>query len=289
MAESTDTQLETLVEGIAFGEGPRWHDGTLIFSDIADHRVKRVDSSGNLDTLFDLGERRPSGLGWLPDGRMLVVSMEDHTLMRQDGDRLEPWVDLSKWCGGLANDMVVDAQGRAYVGNLGFDLEAQKMEIAPTHIVRVDPDGSARAVASEVLCPNGMVITPDGRTLIAAESAGARLAAFEIHSDGSLGEHRVFAALPKKATPDGICLDAENCVWVASPTTQEFLRVREGGEIAQRISSGERTAIACMLGGDDRRTLFAITCKTTQFSKAAQVRDGAIATTRVEVPGAGRP
>ena len=287
MTESIE--LETLVEGIAFGEGPRWRDGTLVFSDIANHRVMRVDEIGKLDTLFDLGERRPSGLGWLPDGRLLVVSMQDHILMRQEGDRLEPWVDLSKWCGGDANDMVVDASGRAYVGNIGFDLEAEVMEVAPTHIVCVDPDGSARSVASGVMCPNGMVITPDGGTLIAGESAAARLAAYPILSDGSLGEHRVYATLAGGAAPDGICLDAEGAVWVASPTTHEFLRVREGGEVAERIPSGRRTAIACMLGGADRRTLFAISCGTSDISEAAQLQDGAISTARVGVPGAGLP
>ena len=282
-------ELDTLLEGIAFGEGPRWRDGALVFSDIAKHRVMRVDESGNLDCLFDLGERRPSGLGWLPDGRLLAVSMEDHVLMRQDGDQLEPWVDLSKWCGGHANDMVVDASGRAYVGNIGFSLEAEVMEVAPTHIVCVDPDGSARSVAGGVMCPNGMVITPDGGTLIAGESAAARLAAYPILSDGSLGEHRIYAALPGGAAPDGICLDAESAVWVSSPTTHEFLRVREGGEVVERIPSGRRTAIACMLGGADRRTLFAITCGTSNISKAAQLGDGAISTTRVDVPGAGLP
>jgi len=281
-------KLETLVEGIVFGEGPRWHAGRLYYSDIKSHRVEAVDLDGKRETVARLpGE--PSGLGWLPDGRMLVVSMEDHRLLRADPDGLREVADLSPHCGGKANDMVVDAQGRAYVGNIGFDLDAQPIAPKPTNLVRVDPDGSVHVAARELWCPNGLAITADGRTLVAAESAAGRLAAFDVAADGSLSGQRVFATLPEGAAPDGICVDAEDAVWVASPTTREFLRVREGGEVAERIPSGDRIAIACALGGPGRRTLFLITSTTTSLAEAGRGRTGRIETCEVAVPGAGWP
>lgn len=282
-------ELTTLVDGLAFGEGPRWHAGRLWFSDIADHQVKALDADGKVEVMVELGDRQPSGLGWLPDGRLLVVSMLDHKLLRLDGNTLVEVADLSEFCGGWANDMVVDAEGRAFIGNLGGDLEADPIVMENTHIVRVDPDGSVRSVASDLACPNGMVITQDGRTLIAGESAGMRLTAFDLAADGSLHRRRVFAQFEGGATPDGICIDAEDAVWIASPSTNEFLRVHEGGRISERISSGEPLAIACMLGGEDRKTLYALTAQTHVFSDARRLRSGRIETVRVEVPGAGRP
>lgn len=283
-----ERRIDAFVEGIAFGEGPRWHEGRLYFSDIGAHRVEAVDPAGRRETVLELpGE--PSGLGWLPDGRMLVVSMEDHRLLRADPDGVREVADLSPHCGGRANDMVVDARGRAYVGNIGFDLEARPIAPRPTGLLRVDPDGSVHVVARELWCPNGLAITADGRTLVAAESAAGRLAAFDVRADGSLGDHRVFAALPEGAAPDGICVDAEDAVWVASPTTREFLRVREGGGIAERISTGDRIAIACALGGPGRRTLFLITSTTMSLAEVGQSRAGRIETCEVAVPGAGWP
>ena len=281
-------ELGTLVDGIVFGEGPRWHAGRLFFSDIKGHRVEAVDLEGTRETVALLrGE--PSGLGWLPDGRLLVVSMLDHRLLRLDPEGLREVADLSPHCGGRANDMVVDAQGRAYVGNIGFDLEAQPIAPRPTSLVRVDPDGSVHVAARELWCPNGLAITADGRTLVVAESAAGRLAAFDVAADGSLSGQRIFAALPEGAAPDGICVDAEDAVWVASPTTREFLRVRAGGEVAERIPTGERIAIACALGGPARRTLFLITSATMSLAEAGRGRFGRIETCAVAVPGAGWP
>jgi sugar lactone lactonase YvrE len=282
-----ERELEPLIDGLAFGEAPRWHGERLVFSDIADHAVKTLAKDGRLETLVELGGRRPSGLGWLPDGRLLVVSMEDHELLRLDAAGLAKVADISAWCGGHANDMVVDSEGRAYIGNLGCDFEAAKIEFRPTHIVRVDPDGSVWPAASGMMCPNGMAISEDGRTLIAAESPVGRLTAFDIASDGSLSGRRAFAGLPNRVMPDGICLDAEAAVWIASPTTNELLRVHEGGGISERVATA-RSAIACVLGGEDRRTLFAITCGT-RIHEAAAARDGHIGIVRVDVPGAGSP
>jgi len=283
-----ERRLERVADGIVFGEGPRWHAGRLFFSDIKDHAVKAVGPDGKVETVVELAGE-PSGLGWLPDGRMLVVSMEDHRLLRLDAKGLVEVADLTPHCGGKANDMVVDARGRAYVGNIGFDLEARPIAPRPTNLVRVDPDGSVHVAAREVWCPNGLAITADGGTLVAAESAAGRLAAFDVAPDGSLSRQRVFATLPQGAAPDGICADAEDAVWVASPTTREFLRVREGGEVAERIPTGERVAIACALGGPARRTLFLVTSQTMSLAEAAKSRGGRIESCPVDVPGAGWP
>ena len=284
---------------IVFGEGPRWHDGAFWFSDIGAGAVFRISptaagegaragaAANAPEKIIDV-PGRPSGLGWLPDGRLLVVSMHEHRLMRLDASGLALHADLSKWCGGDANDMVVDAQGRAYVGNIGFELERQPIEPRSTSLVRVDPDGSARAVASDLMAPNGMAITPDGRTLIVGESGAACLTAFDIDAAGDLSNRRVFAPLEPGGAPDGLCLDAEGAIWVASPTTRAFLRIREGGEITDRLPTGERHAIACMLGGADRRTLYLITAPTMSIRSSIPLRDGRIETVRVAVAGAGR-
>ncbi|MDJ0847745.1 MAG: SMP-30/gluconolactonase/LRE family protein [Myxococcota bacterium] len=286
-----DTRLETFVEGLRFGEGPRWWEERLYLSDIADGRVLSVGEAGKTETVAEL-DGRPSGLGWLPDGRLLVVSMEDHTLMRLEDGVLVPVADLSALCGGHANDMVVSADGHAYVSNIGFAIEGvayEDLEIRPTNLVRVDPDGSVHCAAPEVMSPNGLALTPDGRTLIVGESAAMRLTAFDVAADGSLSGRREFATLEGGATVDGLCLDAEGCVWVASPTTREFLRVREGGAIADRISTGERHAIACVLGGEGRRTLYCITNAYMSIVQAATERSGRVEAVTVDVPGAGTP
>jgi sugar lactone lactonase YvrE len=230
---------------------------------------------------------RPSGLGFLPDGRLLVASMQDRQLLRKDPLGLHVLADLTDFVGGDINDMVVDAHGRAYVGNFGFDYNAGD-KFATAAIVLVEPDGSVRVVAEDLMFPNGPVITPDGKTFIVAETSGRRLTAFDIAEDGSLSNRRVWAELGN-ATPDGICLDAEGAIWVGSPTTQEFLRVREGGEITDRIPTPGKWAVACMLGGEDRRTLYLLTAETTQPELAQGKSKGWIETVRVNVAGAGLP
>ncbi|MBW2269208.1 MAG: SMP-30/gluconolactonase/LRE family protein [Deltaproteobacteria bacterium] len=286
-----DQRLELHSEGLRFGEGPRWHEDALVLSDMADGRVVRIAEPNKPETLVEF-DGRPSGLGWLPDGRLLVVSMLDHRLLRLDPGGLTPVADLSELCGGHANDMVVDAKGRAYISNIGFELEGipyDQLEIRATNLIRVDPDGSVHRAASDLMCPNGMAISADGRRLIVGESGAMALTVFDVAEDGSLSGRRSFAQLEGGATVDGMCLDAEGCVWAASPSTQEFLRVREGGEIADRVSLGDRAAIACVLGGAERRTLFCITNGYTSIVDAAKDRSGRVETLRVDVPGAGRP
>jgi sugar lactone lactonase YvrE len=274
---------DVLLDGLAFPEGPRWHDGRLWFSDMHAHAVLALDpSTRDVETIVEV-PRCPSGLGWLPDGTLLVVSMEDRSVMRYDGERLSLHADLSPWATFHCNDMVVDGRGRAYVGNFGFDLHA-RAAMTPAVLVRVDPDGRAEPVADDLLFPNGTVITADGSTLIVGESAGARLTAFDIGGDGSLTNRRVWAQL-EGAVPDGICIDADDGIWVASPMSNEVLRVLEGGEVTERVAL-DRGAFACMLGGE---RLFICTAQSSDPVESAQLRTGRIESIAAPHPGAGWP
>ncbi len=278
--------LETtvLLDGLAFAESPRWHDGKLWFSDMHAHRVMTVDLDGKAETIVEV-PGQPSGLGWLPDGRLLVVSMTDRRLLRLDAAGLVEVADLHELASYHCNDMVVDQQGRAYVGNFGFDFITQPF--APAELILVTPDGNAHVVADNMAFPNGTVITPDGHTLIVGETYSARLTAFQIEPDGSLTRRRLWAQL-KQAVPDGICLDADGAIWVASPMSAEVLRVREGGEVTHRIKVSTQ-AYACMLGGPERRTLFVLTAETSEPDKARARPSGRVEVVEVDVPGAGLP
>lgn len=279
---------DVLLDGLAFPEGPRWHDGRLWFSDMHSSVVLALDvETGATETVVEV-PGKPSGLGWLPDGQLLAVSMEDRRLLRFDGSSLHEHADLSPWATSHCNDMVVSADGRAYVGNFGWDLHGGGAP-TPAVMVRVDPDGRASAAADDLMFPNGTVITPDGRTLVVGESFAARLTAFDVDpSTGVLSNRRVWAELDGGAVPDGICLDAEGAIWVASPRTNECVRVREGGEVTQRIPF-DRGAFACMLGGSDRRTLLVCTAHESAPDAAARRRSGRIEAVHVDVPGAGLP
>ncbi len=278
-------RLDTLIAGLAFPEAPRWHDGRLWFSDFYTRRVVAVDLDGRNETIVGV-PNQPSGLGWTPDGQLLVVSMLDRRLLRFDGRSLVELADLSAHATGPCNDMVVDALGRAFVGNFGFDRHKGEAERA-TCLVRVDPDGTTTRAAEDLLFPNGTVVTPDGRTLIVGETLAHRLTAFDVAADGTLTGRRVFAQLDN-VWPDGICLDSEGAVWVADPRGRQVVRVIEGGRIDRTISTGQRGAFACMLGGPDRRTLFVVT-NSGSGPAMAQKRDGRIDWIRVDIPGAGLP
>lgn len=286
---------EVLCEGLYFAEGPRWHDGNLWFSDFYDHAVRTVDAHGRVETVLEI-EGQPSGLGWLPDGRLLIVSMIDRRVLRLDGDRVEEHADLSALAEFHCNDMVVDAIGRAYVGNFGFDLDKESRSpnfvaalkaYRGATLARVDPDGSVHVAARELRFPNGTVISPDGSTMIIAESLGAQLTAFNIHADGTLHDRRVWASLPGVA-PDGICLDAEGAVWVADALSPRCVRFGAGGEILAEVATVQN-CYACMLGGDDGRTLFMLTANDSHSDEARAARTGKILTARVAVGHAGLP
>lgn len=274
-----------LLSGLRFPEGPRWHDGKLWISDMHDGRVLTLDGDGRDETILRLDDE-PSGLGWLPDGRLLVVSMHERKLLRREADgRLVQHADLAAVLPFHANDMVVDGLGRAYVGNFGFDLNGGEKP-KPTTMALVSPDGRVGIAADDLLFPNGTVLTPDGRTLIVGETMAARLTAFDVAADGTLSQRRIWAQL-EKAVPDGICLDAEGAIWVASPTARACLRVREGGTVTDRVEI-ETNAYACMLGGADRRTLFLCTAAEHDPAKTG-TRHGRIEAVTVAVPGVGLP
>jgi sugar lactone lactonase YvrE len=293
--------LRPLADGMVFTECPRWHDGRLWFSDELGERVLAVSLDGTVETVAEV-PGMPAGLGFLPDGRLLIVSMGDRRLLCREHDgELREHADLSVLSPTILNEMVVDASGRAYVGNAGFDFTGGEA-VRPGYLMRVDPDGTATIVAEDLYLPNGAVITPDGRTLVVAETVASRLTAFAIRDDGSLGDRRTWAAFgePPATTdlltaleqcevlPDGICLDAEGAIWIADPPRQRLLRVAEGGAILEE-RSGPMQLFACMLGGDDRQTLFV--CAAPAFEKPASPSDyrSGILIGRVQVPGTGLP
>lgn len=294
---------EVLVDGMAFPENPRWRDGALYLSDHRDKRVFQL-RDGELRPLCDV-PAGVSGLGWTPDGALLLSSMQDRRLLRlEDDGSLAEVADLSPLVGGPVNDMVVDAHGRTYIGNFGSFLEEGE-PLMSTVLVRVDPDGSARVVTDGLVFPNGTAVSADGRTLVVAETFALRLTAFDVAPDGGLSNRRTFAAfgpetapttLPEALAiggpmPDGIALDAEGAVWMADPRGPAVLRVAEGGEVLERVPTGELGSYAVALGGEDRRTLFI--CANIPLgpdgTAAPGMRAGAVLACRVEVPGAGLP
>jgi sugar lactone lactonase YvrE len=280
--------LTTLCAGGAFFEGPRWRDGRWWVSDFYRHAVFAVAPDGSEQEVLRV-DGQPSGLGWLPDGSLLVVSMRDHVLLRRSTDgNVYVHAQVGRFCGGWLNDLVVDAEGRAFVGNFGFDLMG-RVEPQPTGLVRVDPDGSAVRVADELMFPNGMVITADGRTLIVGETYGRRYVAFTIGDDGSLGHRRVWAEVPTIA-PDGCTLDAEGHIWTADARHGRCCRLAPGGEIVDEISAPDGLQFfACMLGGDDGRTM--LLCAAPDFSERRRTaaREAVLFTATVAVPRSGLP
>jgi len=281
------SETKAILGGLIFPECPRWHDGRLWFSDMLDRKVVAVDPDGNAETMAQV-PGQPGGLGWLPDGRLLVVSMTDQRLLRLDADGLKEAADLSKMAIGNCNDMVVDRQGTAYVGDWGFVGSLPRGQMPNAHLIMVMPGGRARIVANNVLFPNGAVITPDDKTLIVAESSAHRLAAFDIKSDGSLTNYSIWANLGKGVIPDGICLDAEGAIWVTNSGGNDVIRVRRGGEVAERITVSSR-AYACILGGPERKSLYLTTAAPGMFADLKDKRSGRIEVIQADVPGDGLP
>lgn len=294
-------EIVTVSSNLSYAECPRWHDDRIWFVDFYTHRVlSAVEDGSDLRTEAEVPQQ-PSGLGWLPDGRLLVVSMRDARILRREADgTLVTHADLSAYVQGHPNDMVVDAAGRAFVGNFGFDL-MNGAPVAPAALVRVDPDGSVTTVAEDMWFANGSVITDDG-VLLVDETFGNRVTAFDVAADGSLANRREWARfgdLPTErdldkalgqlvVAPDGCCLDAEGHLWIADALAGRLVRVREGGEIVDEIPVGTGV-YACMLGGADGRTLFA--CAAPDFNEHARkaAREANLLAVRVEVPHAGRP
>ena len=277
--------FDEVLGGLRFPESPRWHGGRLWFSEKRARRVVRLDDGGPASVVEVPGG--PGGLGWTPERDMLVVSMGDRRLLRHREGEVTEVADLRRLTRGNCNDMVVDRLGRAYVGDFGYDLVGGEQP-AGGHLVLVHPNGSARVVAEGLGFPNGSVITADGRQLIVAESSASRLTAYEIDDEGALFGRRLYADLGANVA-DGICLDSAGAVWIADPLHCEVVRVADGGRVLERMSTGTEGAFACVLGGDDGRTLF-----VCMYSEAASMDPsgppaGRIVAARVEVPSAGSP
>lgn len=270
--------LTKLADGFCFGEGPRWFEGLLWFSDMLGSAVHTVTLGGAMTTLPMAGHD-PSGLGFCPDGCLLVVSSEKRQVLHYDGEDVTGFADLSELARANLGDMVVDAQGRAYIGS-----QARGDGV----IILLDRDGRARVVAEDLDFPNGMVITDDGATLIVAESVGRRLTAYSIDDAGGLSERRVFAD-GLDAPPDGIALDAEGGVWAAMTLGHRFDRIEQGGAVTERIDMGDRIAIACALGGPERRTLFLLSSTDAYPERLRGTKNSRLDAVTVDVPGAGWP
>jgi sugar lactone lactonase YvrE len=273
-----------LIDGIGLGESPRWHEGRLWFADWVAHEVVALSPDGRSEVIAEV-RSIPFSIDWLPDGRMLATSGRRVLRMEPDG-AFETHVDLSELSEHGWNEIVVDGRGNVYVNGVGFDLMAG-VEPAPGLIALITPEGEARQVAGEVMFPNGMAITPDGSTLIVAESYGRRLTAFEITSDGGLANRRVWAEVD--GPPDGICIDADGAVWYADVPNRRCVRLREGGEVLDAVEL-DRGCFACMLGGEDGRTLFVNAANwagTEAIDKGP--RTGQVLAVEVSAPHAGRP
>ena len=295
--------LTPLLEGGSFFECPRWHEGRWWVSDFYREAVFTVSTAGVEERVLEVAQE-PSGLGWLPDGSLLVVSKQDQRLLRRDPDgTVSVHADLSGFTDSSLNDMVVDGAGRAWVGCFGFDLMAFA-DPRPAPLMRVDPDGTATVAAEGLMFPNGSVITPDGGTLIVGETMACRYSAFTIQRDGSLTDRRVWAQLAPTPElgpigemlpqilvgPDGCTLDAEGHIWSADEAGGRCIRIAPGGAIVDEIAAPEGlSAFACALGGEDGRTLLICAAPDFLASKRRPVREAVLLTAEVSVPHAGRP
>lgn len=294
--------LEVVVDGFHYLEGPRWHKGALWFVDFYTQGVYRVNDEGVAEKKVHI-EQQPSGLGWLPDGRMLIVSMKDRKVMRlEDNGELVVHADIWQHCAGHANDMVVAPNGDAYVGNFGFDLMGGA-DYKSAGLVLVKPDGSSQLVAKGLAFANGMVICADQKTLIVNELFGNKISQFTINEDGTLGDKRDFASFGElgdepnlgvrignaKILPDGLALDAEGAVWIADTLNQRAVRIAEGGEILETIDTAPEGVFAVALGGAEGNTLFM--CAAPDWDEAARKAEtkGRMLAVRVEVGHAGTP
>ena len=292
----TSREITTVAGGFVFTEGPRWHDEALWFSDIHGHRVHRTALDGEVATVVEVPGDEPSGLGWLPDGRLLLVAMDSGRLLRFEPDgTLAVHADLSSIARGSINDMIVSSDGTAYVGDMGSRIFEDGAERHPGQTLRVTPRGEVSCAADDLAAPNGHVLTDDERTLIVAQSGGACLTAFDVRTDGTLTNRRTFAELtPEKAgvvyaPPDGICLDAEGAVWAADPMGARVVRVREGGEVTDSIGFDDVIPVACVLGGPGRRTLFVCVAADWHRDAVKRAPTSRIVACDAAVPGAGRP
>lgn len=277
---------ELWAKGFVFLEGPRWHDGHLYASDMRDGAVLRLDVNGTSERVAEV-PAWPSGLGFLPDGSMVVVGMHDRCVHRVTPEGMTVHADLSDFVTGPLNDMVVTPHGRCYVGDIGFDFYAGEKPAAGG-ITLIDTDGSARRVADGLASPNGMVVRPGGTSLVASESFANRVVEFDCDSDGNLSNRRVLIELADEV-PDGMCLDVEGGIWLACYQGRRFIRIDPVGTITHEIPLKGANAVACQLGGADGRTLYCLTFTGTYQEMVEGIPASQIETVRVGIPGAGSP
>ena len=276
--------MKHLIGGIDFGEGPRWHEGRLWYSDFHQKTVYSVDLNGERNVELTLDDQ-PSGLGWMPDGSMLVVSMTNRQVLRVFGNEVSVHADLSDLATWHCNDMVVNSAGHAYVGNFGFDLDGQA-KFCTAALIHISPDGKASIGADELAFPNGSVITPDGKTLIVGETFGSCYKSFTINEDGSLSEPSLWAEIPG-TFPDGCTMDAEETIWFADASTPRVIRVAQGGKILEEVETPQ-VPYACILGGEAGKTLFVLTADSSGPNQSGS-GNGNLWTHEVSVPHAGLP
>jgi sugar lactone lactonase YvrE len=280
------TALTTLLDGGKYYEAPRWHDGRLWFVDCLARTLLSTDTAGQCRTHATFEDDTPCGTGFLPDGRLIVLTMFRKRLFVFAEDKLSLYADLSHVATGVIDDMIVDGLGRAYVGDLGFNFPPPPDRGADRRIIQVAPDGATRVVAEGLRFPNGIAISPDHRRLVVAEMDGECVADYEMALDGSLTFRR---SLPCGKEPDGICLDHNGAVWVAAYSEDAFVRIDASGQEQQRIAVPGRRAIACALGGTDQRTLFCISAATSHEDLRRGKSSARIDAVTVDAPGAGYP
>ncbi|MGY1764286.1 SMP-30/gluconolactonase/LRE family protein [Geodermatophilus sp. SYSU D00779] len=297
-----EQQLRTVLEGGGFFEGPRWHEGTWWVPDFYRRTVSRVTPDGAETVVVEV-EGQPSGLGWLPGGSLVVVAMKDHRVLRYADGTLSTHADLTEHCGGHLDDLVVPDAGQVFVGDFGFDLMGGG-DARTASLKRIDPDGTVSVAAEGLQFPNGMVVPPDGGTLVVGETLGNRYTAFDLGADGALTNRRVWASLGPEVTgrtteevlgqltvaPDGCALDAEGHVRAADAVGGRVVRVEQGGAIVDEVAAPEGLGVfACMLGGEDGRTLLMCCAPDFYEHNRAPVREAVLVATEVAVPHAGRP
>jgi sugar lactone lactonase YvrE len=282
----SEAEPRTVLDGGRYFEGPRWHDGRLWFVDCLERTLLSISPSGSWERHAAFADDTPCGLGILPDGRLVVLTMFRKRLLTFDGGKLSPYADLSHTATGTLDDMIVDRLGRAYVGDLGFGLPPPPDRGAVGRIILVMPDGRTRVVADGLRFPNGIAISSDLTRLVVAEMDGECLAEYAIRSDGELHFRRRFGSMK---APDGICLDREGAVWIASYGEGAFVRVDREGRERQRVTVPGRRAIACVLGGSERRSLYCLSALTSPEELRQRKSSARIDVVDVESPGAGDP
>ena len=306
-------ELKKLTGGLYFGEGPRWHENKLWFSDFYSHKVMTLDENNSLEAVCEVPSQ-PSGLGWLPNGDLLIVSMLDRKILKFSEGSISVHADLSEYVAHKCNDMVVGRDGTAYVGNFGMGDAGESLN--STHLMIIKSDGTVLKGPDNLLFPNGTVITEDGKNLIIAETLGAKLTSFDIEDNGELTNRKLWARTSPLFSlliikflsslgfdlskvdfskysknlhvPDGICLDEKNGIWIASPTTKAVVRIEKGGNITDKINT-PKGAFACMLGGKERKTLYVIISNSSDPEEAQASPEGEIHSIEVEIPGVGKP